>query len=295
MDSLVPASAEAGWRVRRAGALAGGAKHRDGSAWHLLALLALALLTPARAAQDAFPTLAAAYAVEADGRLLWAGNADRPLPPASLTKIMTALLVLERGELDAVVRVGSAAAGASGARLGLRAGDTLRVRDLLAAALLRSANDACHALADWHAGSQARFVARMNARAQALGLHATRFANACGHDAPGHTSSARDLLALARAALRLPEFARLVALTDARIATTDGRRRFDLRNTNALLGRLPGAAGVKSGFTSRAGKCILALARRGRHEVLLVLLHAPDRWWDAHGLAEAAFAHLEAR
>jgi len=289
MGSPFPASHRAGCRAQPGGTIGG----RWG--WHLLALLPLALLAPARAAQDAFPTVAAAYAVEADGRLLWAGNAERPLAPASLTKIMTALLVLERGELDAVVRVGSAAAGASGARLGLRAGDSMRVRDLLAAALLRSANDACQALADWHAGNEARFVAHMNARAQALGLHATRFVNACGHDAPGHASSARDLLALARAALRLPEFARLVALTDARIATTDGRRRFDLRNTNALLGRLPGAAGVKSGFTSRAGKCILALARRGRHEVLLVLLHAPDRWWDAHALAEAAFAHLEAR
>ncbi|MCC7548274.1 MAG: D-alanyl-D-alanine carboxypeptidase [Burkholderiales bacterium] len=249
----------------------------------------------ARAAEDAFPTVAAAYAVETDGVLLWAGNVHRPLPPASLTKIMTALLVLERGELDAVVRVSAAAAAETGARIGLHTGDTMRVRDLLTAALLRSANDACHALADWHAGDQARFVARMNLRAQALGLTATHFANACGHDAPRHQASARDLVVLARTALRLPEFARLVGLREARIATADRARSFELRNTNALLGRLPGAAGVKSGFTSRAGKCILALARRDGHEVLLVLLNAPDRWWDAHGLAEAAFAHLSRR
>jgi len=268
---------------------------RSACAGPVAALLLLVLATLAAAAEDAFPTVARAYAVEADAQLLWAGNADTPLPPASLTKIMTALLVLERGSLDSVVRVSSAAANERGARIGLRAGETMRVRDLLTAALLRSANDACHALADWHAGDEARFVAKMNARARSLNLAATRFANACGHDASSHLASARDLLALARAALRLPEFARLVSLRTAKIATADGKRHFDLRNTNALLGRLPGATGVKSGYTSLAGKCILALARRNGHEVLLVLLNAPERWWDAHGLAEAAFAHLARR
>ena len=268
--------------------------HRRAAARLLVALLLLPWAS-GRAADDTFPTVAAAYAVEADGALLWASNAAKSLPPASLTKIMTALLVIERNQPDAVVRVSAAAARETGARIGLRAGDTMKVRDLLTAALLRSANDACRALADWYAGDERRFAEAMNARARELELTSTRFVNACGHDAPGHLASALDLLALARAALRLPEFGRLVALPSAHIATTDGKRRFDLRTTNALIGRLDGAAGVKSGYTGKAGKCILALARRGPHEVLLVLLDAPDRWWDAHGLAEAAFAHLVAR
>jgi len=265
------------------------------AALRLLVALLVLPWSSGRAADDAFPTVAVAYAVEADGTVLWAGNAAKALPPASLTKIMTALLVIERDQLEAVVRVSAAAASETGARIGLRAGDRMKVRDLLTAALLRSANDACHALAQWYAGDERSFVAAMNARAQALGLRSTHFVNACGHDAPGHRASALDLLALARAALRLPEFGRLAALPSARILTADGKRRFDLRTTNALIGRLDGAAGVKSGYTNKAGKCILALVRRGSHEVLLVLLNAPNRWWDAHGLAEAAFAHLDAR
>jgi len=241
--------------------------------------------------RDPFPgALAASYLVERDGRALWGRRPDAPLPPASLTKIMTAFLLLEGGwDPGAWVKVGPAAARETGTRLGLRAGEEIRAGDALAATLVASANDACLALAEQAAGSAEAFVGRMNRRAAELGLAATRFANPCGHDAPGHVSSARDLAALTRAALERPAFRWLVAVERAEIRTRGGRRLQAVTN-NALLGRLDGARGVKSGFTPQAGKCVVALARRGDVEVLLVLLGAPDRWWTAAGIMEKALA-----
>jgi len=260
---------------------------------HLLVLALAALLGAASvggAADDSPRIDASAYVLQVAGKTLWEQDAHKRLPAASLTKIMTGLLVLERGRLDAVASVSRAAAAQGGSRAGLKAGDRLRVGDLLALTLVRSANDACRALAEHHAGSEARFVALMNRRAAALGLADTRFVNACGWDSPGHYSSAADLAALTETALRFPTFAALGGMAEAEIQTADGRRTFRVRNTNALLGRLPGASGVKSGFTRRAGPCVVALAERGGVRVLLVLLNAANRWWVAHGLVEQAFA-----
>jgi D-alanyl-D-alanine carboxypeptidase (penicillin-binding protein 5/6) len=265
----------------------------------LAAALALAASAsapaPEPAPRDRFPGAAAAYLVELDGRPLWARAPDAPLLPASLAKLMTALLAVEEGwDPGAPVAVSARAARATGSRLGLREGERLRAGDALAATLVASANDACLALAEHAAGSEGAFVARMNARAAALGLSRTRFENACGHDAPGQRASARDLLRLARAALAVPELRRLVALERATL-TLAGGRSVSLRTTNVLLGRLPGARGVKSGYTAGAGRCIVALAERDGREVLLVLLDARDRWWTASGIVEAAFAEARRR
>jgi D-alanyl-D-alanine carboxypeptidase (penicillin-binding protein 5/6) len=202
---------------------------------------------------------------------------------------MTALVLLDsEWRPDAVVTVSARAAAAGGTRLGLEAGETMRAGDLLTAMLIRSANDAAVALAEHAAGSVERFVERMNERAAELGLDGTRFANPTGFDAPGQTSSARDLARLAETALGLPEFARTVALDRAQVATVEGRR-FDVATSNALLGRVPGARGVKTGFTSLAGKCLVAFVERDGHRVLAVLLDAPDRWWAADAMIGEAF------
>jgi len=238
---------------------------------------------------DRFPSAAASYVVAVGDRELWARDADAPRPPASLTKLMTALVLLTGDWSPAAeVVVSPRAAREGGTRAGLRAGERVPAGDLLAAALVASANDACVALAEHAAGSEAAFVARMNARAAALGLAATHFDNACGHDAPAHRASARDLLRLARAALALPEVRRLAALPRATL-TARGGRTIALASTNALLGRVAGATGLKSGFTPAAGKCLVAVAERAGVEVVLVLLDAADRWWAGAALLEAAF------
>lgn len=260
----------------------------------LLVSLCSTRLAAAPALPDPYPDVARAYWVEVDGRPMWAGHPDTRLPLASLTKLMTALLVGERADLTATVTVSRAAARETGTRVGLRAGERVTAGDLLDAMLVRSANDACHALADWQGGSEAAFVARMNRRAVALGLTDTHFANACGHDAPGQYSSARDLARLARQAMRVDAIATAVARPRFSFVAADGRRH-SMRSTNALLGGLRGTRGIKTGTTPEAGRCLVALVERDGVEVLVVLLHAPDRWWDSAGLIELAFQHAPVR
>ncbi|WP_440223627.1 D-alanyl-D-alanine carboxypeptidase family protein [Dokdonella sp. MW10] len=247
----------------------------------------------AREPVDAYPDIAAAYWVEVDDTPLWAGKADQALPIASLTKLMTALVAVEHGDLDAVATVSRTAAAETGSRLGLRAGERIRRSDLLAALLVRSANDACRALADDIGGDEPRFIARMNARAAELGMARTRFANACGHDDDDNRSSVRDLAVLARAVLAQPVLAADAARTEFAFATLDGRR-YTMRSTNALLGSLDGARGLKTGWTPGAGRCLVAFVERDGRRVLAILLHAPDRWWDSVGVIELAFAQPRA-
>ncbi|MGN6520015.1 MAG: D-alanyl-D-alanine carboxypeptidase family protein [Dokdonella sp.] len=243
---------------------------------------------------DAYPDVAAAYWVERDGHPLWAGNADARLPMASLAKLMTVLVAIEHGDLDAWADVSAGAAAETGTRIGLRRGERVTRRDLLLAAMVRSANDACRALADAIGGAiDARdptgaFVAHMNARAAALGLADTHYANPCGHDDAAQYTSARDLAVLARAVLAEPVLADAAQRRDIRIATDRGRV-LSARSTNALLDGLQGARGLKTGTTPSAGRCLVAVVERGDHRVLAVLLHAPERWWDSVALVELAF------
>jgi serine-type D-Ala-D-Ala carboxypeptidase (penicillin-binding protein 5/6) len=201
---------------------------------------------------------------------------------------MTALLALERGGLDDPVTVGKGVLQATGTRIGLKPGEKLRAGDLLAAAVVRSANDACRALAE-HLDSKT-FVVKMNDRAAALGLMNTHFEDPCGHDRKGQYSSAADLVLLAEQVMRYEEYMRLARLEKISFKTLDGERSFTLRNTNALLGRYPGVIGLKTGYTEGAGNCLVALAERDGVRVLAVLLNAPNRWWNAVGLLDRAFA-----
>lgn len=244
----------------------------------------------AHAADLPFPVEAASYLVQVNDETRWEREVGRRLPPASLTKIMTVLLVLEHYQPQEEVTVSLAAARETGTRLGLKAGERMLVRDLLAASLLMSANDACHSLADHVAGDERHFVLLMNQRAGEWGLKATHFTNACGHDGEQHYSSARDLAILAGKALGYPAFVELVAKRALAIQSADGRS-FVLENRNALIGRYPGAVGVKTGYSPKAGKCLIVLAQRDSVKVLLVILHASNRWWDASDILDYAFSH----
>jgi D-alanyl-D-alanine carboxypeptidase (penicillin-binding protein 5/6) len=250
-----------------------------------LAVACLAAGT-AHAVEDPYPWIAGAYLVKRDGVVLWAGSADRRLAPASLAKLMTALLALERGRLDEPVTVGKGVLQSTGTRIGLKPGEKLRAGDLLAATVVRSANDACRALAE-HIDPQ--FVSRMNQRAAALGMTGTRFMDPCGHDREGQYASAADLARLAEHVMPHAEYMRLAKLEKVSFKSLEGRA-FNLRNTNALLGRYEGAIGMKTGYTEGAGNCLVALAVRDGVVVLAVLLNAPNRWWNAVGLLDRAFA-----
>jgi D-alanyl-D-alanine carboxypeptidase (penicillin-binding protein 5/6) len=248
-----------------------------------------ACVVQAGESEDRYPGLAAAYLVQVDGQDLWAGNADAQLPPASLTKLMTALVVLDDYRPDDVVAIDAIAARATGTRLRLKAGERFTAASLLTAMLMVSANDACAALANRVEGGVDAFVERMNRRAAVLGLNDTHFENPCGFDAPGHHSSAEDLARLAGEAMAHPEIAAIVRQAESSIASVDGKRTHALKNRNALIGTYAPAIGIKTGYTSKAGKCLIALAEKDGRRVLVVMLGAKSRWWDTIGLIEKAF------
>lgn len=255
----------------------------------LLLTAALLLAAPAVQAADPFANSARAYLTQVGGTTVWSHHADQKLPPASLTKIMTALLVLERANLNATVTISPAVAAATGHRLRVKAGEKYRVRDLLAATLIESANDAARALAEHVGGSEARFAGMMNARAAQLGMKNTHFTNAAGHHHENHYTTASDLVVLTEAALARPLFRELVSKVRYEIRTVNGKRRFKLENSNKLLPKYDGMVGVKTGYTPEAGRCLIALAERDGVEVLIVLLRAQDRWNLAERMLDTAF------
>lgn len=225
----------------------------------------------------------ALYMVELQsGKVLLEKNATRRLPPASLTKIMTALIALESAPLQEVVKIDRRAL-VHHSSLKLQAGEEFLLRDLVTAMLVASANDACEAVA-WHiGGDEKHFVAMMNDRAGKLGLRDTHFANPCGFDAPGHYSTAADLAKLTERALGEPIFSMMVRTLTRDIASVDGARRVSLFSTNELLVD-PDVNGVKTGYTSKAGRCLIASMFKDGHRLLLVGLNLVDQWEQASQL-----------
>jgi len=242
------------------------------------------------AANSSFAHPPSSYLLQVNGQVYREKSPNLRRPPASLTKIMTALVILENSRMDEVVTVSTGASRETGSRIGLRRGDRLKVRDLLAATLIASANDAARALADHLGGNQKVFVKRMNDRARSLRLQNTHFTNACGHDQKGLYTTAHDLAILTQHALQIPLFAELVAQRTTRITTLRGNHSYSLKNKNRLIGRYPGARGVKTGTTPKAGKCLVALAERGGTKVFLVLMNARNRWQTAPAMLDAGFA-----
>ena len=222
----------------------------------------------------------ALYLIELKSRrVLLEKDATRRLPPASLTKVMTALVAMEVASPEQVVQVDRRAL-VHRSSLQLHAGEQFLLRDLLTAMLVTSANDACEAVA-WHIGGDTdRFVAMMNERARTLGLKDTHFANACGFDAPGHYSTAADLATLTEQALRAPAISMMVRTVTRDIVSVDGARQVSLHSTNELL-LDPDVTGVKTGYTSKAGRCLIASMFKDGHQLLLVGLNVTDRWEQA--------------
>jgi len=249
----------------------------------LAVLAALASVISAPVARAAPPTVAAtAYILvnPATGETLAQRSPDRELPMASTTKIMTALVVLERADLDDRVIVPAAAAAIEGSSGDLVTGESLSVRDLLTALLVPSGNDAAVALAQGVGGSQAAFVELMNARAARLGLTETHYANPHGLDATGHHSSVSDMARLAEVAMRDPVFRSIVASRRARIPGPGGRGVRVYESENELLDIDPDADGIKTGMTDGAGYALVAHARRSRLGVQLyaALIGAPSSY-----------------
>lgn len=212
------------------------------------------------------------------GEVIMDIRSDRRRPPASLTKIMSALVIIKSGKLYEQVTITREAARSRKVRLRIREGDVFYLKDLLKAMLIKSSNDACTAAAIHVGGSVDDFVDGMNQLVALLGLQNTHFANPCGFDAPGQYSTARDLAILAEIAIRNPVFQSIVSTTTTTIKSLEYQREYVLRNSNRLLHYFPGVQGVKTGFTSQAGRCLIVSVKHKGKELLLVLLHARPRW-----------------
>ena len=226
------------------------------------------------------------------GRVLLAHRSVERRAPASLTKVMTALMVLERGRLDDIVTVDQSVKSLENTEsmlVGLLPGDQISVRDLLYGVLLWSGNDAALVLARHAAGSEEAFVNLMNKRATEMGLVDTRFANTHGLDARNHYSTAYDLARLARLAMQNQTFRDMVA-TPNRHFTVSGEQYF-MYNQNALLQSYTGADGVKIGFTDNAGQTIIGSAIRDGRRLLVVVLGSKNRWADAMALLDLGFGY----
>lgn len=229
------------------------------------------------------------------GKILYEGNSDIRLPPASITKIMSLILIIEaiedgRFSLDTVLVCSDTAAALGGSQIWLETGEEMTVDDLLKAVVIVSANDATVLLAEAVAGSEESFVALMNRKARLLGMNNTNFCNATGLDAEGHYSSAYDV------AIMASELLRHKIITDYSTVWMDTLRngKSELVNTNRLVRFYEGCTGLKTGTTSTAGYCLAASAERNGLSLVAVVMNADssnNRFFDAQKLLNYGFAN----
>lgn len=225
----------------------------------------------------------------ATGRILFEKQAHEMKKPASTTKIMTALIVCEQCNVLDRVRIPKAAVGIEGSSMYLQEGEILTVQELLYGLMLQSGNDAAVALAIYCGGTVEGFTELMNDKAARLGLKHTHFENPNGLDSPGHYSTSADLATLARYAMQNPVFAQTVSTRIIRV----GERQ--LRNHNKLLWRIPGADGVKTGFTRASGRILVSSAMRNGRRLIAVTMNAPDDWQDHEFMLEQGFSKFGLR
>ena len=234
----------------------------------------------------------AAYVMDLrTGRTLFAWNEEERLPEASTTKVMTALLALEYGQLNEIVTTSRNAFGVPGTSIYLSLGEQLTLEQMLYGLMLASGNDAAVAIAEHVGGTLEGFLNQMNARAQAMGLTNTRFTTPHGLPASDHYTTAYDLAHITAQAMRFPFFRELVSTQRASIPWPG--REYDriLRNKNRLLSDYEGATGVKTGFTRAAGRCLVFGAKRGDLELVGVVLNCSDWFDEAARLMDRCFAN----
>lgn len=273
-------------------------------------LLSMMCALPVFGAQEAYENLAdlglsskSALLMEEDtGTVLYEENSHEQLPPASVTKVMTLLLIYE-GERDGkfqwedTVQVSAHAASMGGSQVYLEEGETQTAADLTKCIAIASANDAAVAMAEFLAGSEEAFVQKMNEKAAELGMEDTHFVNACGLDAEGHVTSAYDIALMSRALMKeFPEIQEYTTTWQDSITheTRKGSQEFGLTNTNKLIKWYEGATGLKTGSTGNALYCLSGTAERDGMGLIAVVMAAPDfktRFEEVMELLDYGFAH----
>lgn len=242
----------------------------------LLSLFSFHLLLFTSASAEEIKSRAAVVMDAVTGRVLYAKNPDLRLLPASTTKLMTALVVLERAHLNDVVTVSKKAANTAPTRSGLREGDKVTIETLLYAALMKSANDAAVALAEAVAGSEEEFAALMNRKAIAIGANDTRYINANGLPGLGQYITAYDLAKIMRQAIKYPVLKEILGTRITAVSTETGKT-IPIRNTNKLLWSDDELVGGKTGYTRQARHCFVSAGERANETIIVALLGAPSR------------------
>jgi len=250
-------------------------------------------MTSLRAENSSINThaMAAALIDVESGRILYSSRGDESMPMASLTKIMTAVVAIENGDLNGVVKVGKNAYAKEGSSLYLKLGEEMTLETMLYGLMLRSGNDAASAIAEHIGGSEEGFVYMMNAKAEELNLTHTHFANPHGLDAKGHFSSANDLAVLTAYALHNPVFKEIVK---TQMKTADNPyEKWDYKwsNKNKMLRLYEGADGVKTGYTKKALRCLVSSATRNGQQLVAVTLNDGNDWNDHAALLNFGFNH----
>lgn len=249
-----------------------------------LAVLCLYSIFPCRT-YAVSTSATAAILVDADsGRVLYEQNADQKMRIASTTKLLTALVAIEQGNLTDTVTVSREAACTEGSAMYLKEGETLTLETLLYGLLLCSGNDAAVAIAQHVGGSTERFVKQMNEKARALAMDASSFANPNGLDDEKHYSTARDMAKLARAAM---ENTTLMRIASTKTITIGGRT---MHNHNKLLSWVDGCLGLKTGYTKAAGRTLVSCVERGGQRLIVVTLQDGNDWADHQALYEYGFS-----
>ena len=265
----------------------------------LSAVLLLCVLPAVRAEGLDVPAPSAILMDAATGTVLYEKNADEKLPPASVTKIMTLLLVMEALDSGSIgwgdmVTASETAAAKGGSQVYLEVGEQMSMDEMLKSVVVSSANDCATALAEHVAGSEAAFVEKMNARAAELGMENTHFVNCTGLDdgenASEHLTTARDIATMSRELLTHEEIKKYTTIW----MDTVRNGQFGLSNTNKLVRFYEGTTGLKTGYTSTAGHCLSASAERDGMELIAVVLHcesSTDRFRSAKALLDYGFAN----
>ena len=257
------------------------------------AILFFSLSGSVSAATTGVPSVSAksAILIEAStGRVLFSKNEREKLPMARTTKIMSARLTLESGNLDKPFEVDGGAIMVEGSSMGLQKGDIVTRRTLAYGMLLPSGNDAAGAAAVSVAGSQSEFVAMMNKRAQMLGLDSTHFETPSGLDGKEHYSTAWDMAMLARTALQNPDFLEICSKSTAKVEFGNPPYTRYMTNHNRLVKEYKGCIGVKTGFTKKAGRCLVSAAEREGVRLIAVTLNAPNDWSDHKKMFDYGFS-----
>ncbi|WP_066151635.1 D-alanyl-D-alanine carboxypeptidase family protein [Halalkalibacter krulwichiae] len=258
----------------------------------LLAFLLIVTAVPLYAAAEqrnfSVSAQAAVLIEQESGRILYGKNQDTPLRIASITKIMTAVLAIESGKMDEMVKVSSNAEGTEGSSIYLRAGEKIKLEDLVYGLMLRSGNDSAVAIAEHVGGSLEGFVYMMNEKAQELGMSNTMFQNPHGlDDHEDHFSTAYDMALLTQYAMELEQYQTISATKSHRV---DGEQIRVWRNKNRLLTELyKYSTGGKTGYTKRAKRTLVSTAEKNGTELIAVTLNAPSDWHDHMNLFNWAF------